>query len=174
MKQNILTPILLIICSTLVMTGCNKEPKTAKTTQTAIKSFQQSALLQGVVSNNSGVIKAGKVEATNENGQIISQTTVENGHYRLQIPAHTALPVLLSFSPETGTERLVAVVINDSVTEYYINPTTTAIAKAAKAAGGYTHANMVRAAENTTHVPDANKTSTGWRGDPTTQYGGWH
>lgn len=40
--------------------------------------------------------------------------------------------------------------------------------------GGYTRANLVRAAEETVHVPDANKTSTGWRGDPTTQYGGWH
>jgi len=171
MKKNTLVPILLIICSGLVMTGCNKEPKI---TQTAIKKFQQSTLLQGVVSNNSGVIKAGKVEATSENGQLISQTTVENGHYRLEIPANTILPVLLTFSPESGTEKLVAAVINDGVTEYFINPTTTAIAKAAKASGGYTHANMVRAAENTTHVPDANKTSTGWRGDPTTQYGGWH
>jgi hypothetical protein len=174
MKQNILLPILLITLCGLIMTGCNKEPKTAKIAQTAIKSFQQTAFLQGVVSNNSGVIKAGKVEAANENGQVISQTTMENGHYRLEIPANTALPILLTFSPESGTEKLVAAVINDSVTEYYINPTTTAIAKAAKATGGYSHANMVRAAENTTHVPDANKTSTGWRGDPTTQYGGWH
>ena len=46
--------------------------------------------------------------------------------------------------------------------------------KAAKAMGGYNRANMIHAAENTVHTPDANKTTTGWRGDPTTQYGGWH
>jgi hypothetical protein len=51
---------------------------------------------------------------------------------------------------------------------------TTAIAKAAKTMGGYTRTNMVRAAEETVSVPEGNKTSTGWKGDPTTQYGGWH
>jgi len=30
------------------------------------------------------------------------------------------------------------------------------------------------AADSTVGVPDANKTSTGFRGDPTKQYGGWH
>ncbi len=38
--------------------------------------------------------------------------------------------------------------------------------------GGFTRANMILAAENTVHTPDANKTTTGWRGDPTTQNGG--
>jgi hypothetical protein len=51
---------------------------------------------------------------------------------------------------------------------------TTAIAKKAQSMGGYNHANMVRAAEGTIAVPDANKTTEGFRGDPTTQYGGWH
>jgi hypothetical protein len=51
---------------------------------------------------------------------------------------------------------------------------TTSIAKKAQALGGYTHANMVQAAEDTAKVPDANKTTAGFRGDPTTQYGGWH
>lgn len=36
--------------------------------------------------------------------------------------------------------------------------------------GGYNRANMVRAAEGTVAVPDANKTTEGFRGDPTTQW----
>jgi hypothetical protein len=80
----------------------------------------------------------------------------------------------LNFSSETHPEKLVSVVLYDNVTKYFIDPSTTAIAKAAKAMGGYTRANLVRAAEDTTHTPDANKTTAGWRGDPTTQYGGWH
>jgi hypothetical protein len=51
---------------------------------------------------------------------------------------------------------------------------TTFIAKKAKTLGCYNHANMVRAAEDTASVPDSNKTTEEFRGDPTTQYGGWH
>jgi hypothetical protein len=80
----------------------------------------------------------------------------------------------LTFSAESSEDKFVSAVIDNIITKYYINPSTTAIAKAAKDMGGYTRANMVRAAENTIHTPDANKTKTGWRGDPTTQYGGWH
>jgi hypothetical protein len=114
------------------------------------------------------------VEVTDESGHFITDAAVDNGHYSVEIPANTVLPILLTFSSELGAEKLVAAVVHDSITKYEINPSSTAIAKAAKAMGGYTHANMIRAAEDTAHVPDANKTTTGWRGDPTTQYGGWH
>ena len=73
-----------------------------------------------------------------------------------------------------NSEQWMVAVVDEKISQYQINPATTAIAKAAKTMGGYTRANLVRAAEETVHVPDANKTSTGWRGDPTTQYGGWH
>ena len=71
-------------------------------------------------------------------------------------------------------EKLITAVVHPTITQYDINPLTTLIAKKAKSMGGYSHANMVRAAEGTVTVPDANKTTEGFRGDPTTQYGGWH
>jgi hypothetical protein len=69
---------------------------------------------------------------------------------------------------------MTAAIIYPNIKKYDINELSTAIAKKAKVLGGYTHYNMMRAAESTVSVPDANKTTTGFKGDPTKQYGGWH
>jgi hypothetical protein len=174
MKRTILCSILLVTLSGFAITGCDQGQNTAKVSQPAVKKYAQATMLEGSVSNNSGVIKTGTLEVTDENGHPITHVDVDNSHFRVEIPANTVLPILLTFSSGANTEKLVTAVIYDTITKYYINPSTTAIAKAAKAMGGYTRANLDRAAENTVHVPDANKTSAGWRGDPTTQYGGWH
>jgi len=175
MNRTFLFTVLLVILSSFAITGCEQEKKTAKViSPVVVKKYALATTLEGVVSNDKGVIKTGTVEVTDENGRVITHVTVDNGHYRVEIPADTVLPILLTFSAESGAEKLVAAVIHDSITKYEINPSTTAIAKAAKAMGGYTHDHMTRAAAETVHTPDANKTTTGWRGDPTTQYGGWH
>ncbi len=175
MSRKALFSVLLVILSSSIITGCGQQDqKTAKASPVVVKRYAAATTLDGVISNNKGVVKAGVVEATDEKGRLISHADVDNGHYRIEIPASTALPILLTFSSEPGAETLVAAVIHDTITKYEINPLTTAIAAAAKAMGGYTHANMTRAAAETVHTPDANKTTTGWRGDPTTQYGGWH
>lgn len=174
MKHKILFSLLLVTLGSFSIIGCDQGQKAAKANQAVTKKYTQATFIEGVVSNNKGVIKTGIVEVTDENGRLITKVAVDNGHFRVEIPANTVLPILLAFSSESGTEKLVAAVIYDTITKYYINPSTTAIAKAAKAMGGYTRTNMVRAAEDTVHAPDANKTTTGWRGDPTTQYGGWH
>ena len=173
MNRTILFAIMLVL-SGLAITGCEQEKKTPKVSQGPVKKYAQATVLEGVVSNDKGVIKTGTVEVTDESGHLITQATVDDGHYSVEVPANTVLPILLTFSSGPGTEKLVAAVIHDTITKYEINPSTTAIAKAAKAMGGYTHANMTRAAADTIHTPDANKTTTGWRGDPTKQYGGWH
>jgi len=174
MKHKILFSLLLVTFSSFSITGCDQGQKTAKVSQSVAKKYTQATFIAGVVSNDKGVIKTGIVEVTDENGRLITHVAVDNSHFRVEIPANTVLPILLTFSAESSTEKLVTAVIDDTITKYYINPSTTAIAKAAKAMGGYTRTNMVRAAEDTVHTPDANKTTTGWRGDPTTQYGGWH
>jgi hypothetical protein len=68
----------------------------------------------------------------------------------------------------------ISVVVDADVTNYDINSFTTNIAAKAKSLGGYTRKNMILAASDSVHTPDANKTSAGFRGDPTSQYGGWH
>lgn len=166
--------VLLTVMLAILATGCDQGQKTAKMSPSVVKKYAVATTLEGVVSNNKGVIKTGKVEASDQSGRLISHAAVNDGHYLLEIPANTVLPILLTFSAESNPDKLVAAVIHDSITKYDINPLTTAIAATAKTMGGYTHANMTRAAAETVHTPDANKTTTGWRGDPTTQYGGWH
>ena len=174
MKDKILFSLVLLATGSFTLTGCDKDEKTVKLSQSVEKKYSQETVLEGVISNDKSIIKTGIVEVTDENGRLINQVTIDNSHFSVKIPINTALPLLLIFSSEGSDEKLLSVVIYENITTYYINPSTTAIAKAAKSMGGYTHANLVRAAENTVHVPDANRTSTGWRGDPTTQYGGWH
>ena len=173
MKTPIYIPLVLLL-SIFLVTGCGQDQKPASISQTAIKKYSEATTIEGTVSTGKSLIKTGNVDVTDENGQKMKQATVENGRFRVEIPSGTNLPLLLNFSSESHPDKMVAVVLYEDVTRYFLDPSTTAIAKAAKAMGGYTRANLVRAAEDTTHTPDANKTTTGWRGDPTTQYGGWH
>lgn len=174
MSRTFIYSVLLVILSSFTMTGCEQQKKASKLIPAVEKKYALATTLEGMVSNNEGVVKSGTVEVTDENGRLITKVAVNNGHYSVEVPANTVLPILLTYSSESSKEKLVAAVVHNTITKYEINPATTAIAKAAKAMGGYTHAHMVRAADATVHAPDANKTTTGWRGDPTTQYGGWH
>jgi hypothetical protein len=174
MKYSVIFSVLWVVLSALAVTGCEQDQKPLKTEPAPVRKFAQTTTIEGNVSNNGGIINTGKVDVSDENGHVIAQAPVANSHFQVEIPANTVLPLLLTYSSERDKEKLVTAVIYDTVTKYYINPSTTAITKAAKAMGGYTRANMVRAAESTVHTPDGNKTSAGWRGDPTSQYGGWH
>jgi len=174
MKRKLLFSVIGMVLISPVLISCDNSPKTAKIIPSAVKKYTQPTTLEGVVSNNKGIVKSGRIQVTDDNGRSIAHTTLQNGHFTIEVPANTELPLLLTASSDSDTEQWTVAVIDDKISNYQINPATTAIAKAAKAMGGYTRPNMVRAAEETVHVPDANKTTSGWRGDPTTQYGGWH
>lgn len=176
LKYKILCTLLLLIMVSCFSTGCEKSNQNTATFKQVIKKYEQATTLEGVVSNNDGPIKAGTIKVTDNNEELVASTALQNnGHYSVKIPADTVLPIVLTFYPEAADgEKLITAVVHPSITKYDINPLTTSIAKKAQAMGGYTHANMVRAAEGTVTVPDANKTTAGFRGDPTTQYGGWH
>jgi hypothetical protein len=158
------------------LSGCEKSNQSTISIKQDLKKYEQATTLEGRVSNNHGPMKAGSIKVTDRNEELIAGTALENnGHYSIEIPANTVLPIVLTVYPEAGDgEKLITAVVHPSITKYDINPLTTSIAKKALAMGVYTHANLVRAAEGTATVPDANKTTAGFRGDPTTQYGGWH
>ncbi len=40
----------------------------------------------------------------------------------VEVPANTVLPILLTFSSESSTDKLVTAVIDDMMTKYFINP----------------------------------------------------
>ncbi len=62
----------LVILGGVAVTGCENSPKTAKVIPAAVKKYAQATTLEGVVSNDSGVVKEGKVEVSDENGRIIT------------------------------------------------------------------------------------------------------
>lgn len=167
-------PLALLLAGVVMIAGCEQSQKPAAISQATVKKYSKAVTIEGMVSTGRSLIKTGTVDVTGESGEQIARAAVENGHFQAQIPAGTTLPLVLNCASGSHPEKLVAVVLYEDVTQYFLDPSTTAIAKAAKAMGGYTRANLVRAAEDTTHTPDANKTTGGWRGDPTTQYGGWH
>ena len=176
MKYKFLCALLLFCIPGYFLTGCGKSDQNTALIKQDIKIYEQATTLEGVVSNNHGPIKAGTIKVTDKNEELVASTSLKsNGHYSIKIPVDTVLPIVLTFYPEAADgDKLITAVVHPSITKYDINPLSTSIAKKAKALGGYTHANLVRAAEGTAAVPDANKTTAGFRGDPTTQYGGWH
>lgn len=170
-------PVAAAICLVL-LTGCDSKPKTSAISQTVAEKYAEATTLQGLVSGESGLLRNGLVKAVTEKGKILGQADLnENSRYSLELPAGTELPFLLTYFPREAApenQRLIVAVVHRTLSKYDINPASTRIAKRAKALGGYTHNNLVRAAEESGIVPADNKTTSGFRGDPTTQYGGWH
>ncbi len=168
-----------VALSGLVVSGCDNgsSKQTIASSQQAQK-FKNDTIISGKITLESGSINSGEVKAKDKKGQEIASTELNNtNQFILSIPAMTPLPVTMTYYPgekEDMQEPLYTVIIYPSIKKYDINERTTAIAKAAKKMGGYTAKNLTIAAESAIHVPDANKTSTGFRGDPTKQYGGWH
>lgn len=167
--------LLTSLLALLWLAGCGNEAPKSAFPQQAVKKYEQTTTLEGSVSDDKGPIKSGTVKVSDEKGSVIAETALQGSeHYRVQVPAGTVLPVVLTFYPLSGGESLITAVIHPAVTQYDITPLSTAIAKKAKALGGYTHGNLLVAAEGMGTVPDENKTTAGFRGDPTKQYGGWH
>jgi hypothetical protein len=154
--------VLIGLLNAFLLSGCNDMQQSKPATQSVTKYTETSVLLSGKVEN-----KTGNVEAL-DGENVVASTSIENGRYQLEIPAQTKLPVVL----QSGD--FISVVVDADVTNYDINSFTTNIAAKAKSLGGYTRKNIISAASGSVHTPDANKTSTGWRGDTTAQYGGWH
>jgi hypothetical protein len=172
MKKPVYVPLFLLTLIVCLVSGCEQSQKPANS-QAPIKKYVKATTIEGTVSTGKSLIKTGTVEVTDEQGQRLQQVKIENGRFKVDISMGTPLP-LVFITSETHPDKLETVILYEDATRIIIDPSTTAIAKAARAMGGYTRANLVRAAEDTTRTPDANKTTSGWRGDPTTQYGGWH
>lgn len=158
--------------------GCDSKPQPIPATQATVQKYEQTKTLQGLVTNDTGPVKSGVIKVLTENEQLLAQTDLVDGpHYTVEIPAGTVLPILLAYYPSADAgdaQRMIAAVVHAAASKFDINPLSTRIAKQAKDMGGYTHKNLVRAAESTGTVPASNKTTAGFHGDPTTQYGGWH
>lgn len=166
---------LLLLIVGIFFTGCEQnQPNKSLPTQTTVKKYETATTLHGTVSDSKGYVENGTVNVSTVDGKVIASTALQNSKsYSVEVPANTPLPIVLSFSPEQG-EKIIAVVIHPAITKYDINPRTMEIAKTAMSLGGYTDTNLRQAAEGAVSVPDRDKTTAGFRGDPTQHYGGWH
>ena len=163
------------------LNGCDSNDKSKKKSfsiQQKTQKYTKDTTLKGRVSYNKHTLISGEIKVTDSKGKLVASLQLDKqSQYSIKIPAGTELPLILSYYPganSTNKDKLKSVAIYTAIKKYDINELTTFIAKKAKELGGYTHNNMVMAADSTVGIPDANKTSTGFRGDPTKQYGGWH
>ena len=176
-----LKSLFFVTVTSLSLLGCSDDKGTDKkglVAEQSVQKYTKDTLLKGKVSTKKGSIFEGEITAKDSNGKIVATTLLAGkSHYSITIPKDVKLPLILTFSPLSDSadkDQLIAAAIYTAIKKYDINDLTTLIAKKAKSLGGYTHANMSIAADQTVGIPDANKTSTGFRGDPTKQYGGWH
>lgn len=167
--------LLALVMTSLFLGGCDDQKKKEPLIKVPVQSYQQDKTLTGIVTSKESAILEGELKVSDSQGRVVAKTALDSRqHYQVSIPAGTTLPIVLTVSYTGSDETLKAVVISPAVSKYDVSLLTTKIANRAKELGGYTYSNMVMAADSTVGVPDANKTSTGFRGDPTKQYGGWH
>ncbi len=173
--------VILALITGINLTACGDMDSPKRPLQTSVQSFKQVTTLKGKISYDIDLIKdtieSGTVKVSNQQQKILASTEVAAGKYQVEIPAATELPIILTFYPAAeakNQEKMWAVIVYSSLTKYNITPMTTAIAQQAEKMGGYTAANIILAAESTTHTPDRNNTSSGFQGDPSKRYGGWH
>lgn len=174
--------VLLMGCmlgvSGLLLSACDSKPQPSIISKPSVQKYDKVKTLEGLVTNDEGPIKTGIIKVLTEKGRELAKIELTDGpHYSIEVPAGTVLPILLAYYPsETAgdDERMLSAVVHAAASKFDINTLSTRIAEQAKAMGGYTHQNLVNAAEGTGIVPARNKTTAGFRGDPTTQYGGWH
>jgi len=174
-KNKMIKALFALIMTSTFLVACDDQKKKSPAIKVPVQTYKQIKVLKGSVLDEKGPVLQGEIKVTDSTGLEVASVRLENSkHYTVEIPAGTTLPIILTVNPKGSSEKLKAVVISSVVSQYDISPLTTKIANRAKELGGYTYANMVSAADSTVGVPDANKTSTGFRGDPTKQYGGWH
>jgi hypothetical protein len=171
-----LNSILILLITSFFLSGCGQDKPTAPLIKKPIKKYSKLTTLNGTITNDKKTIKAGQIKVTDEKGKVIATTELQNdNHYTVEIPAETTLPIILTFYPKgANKEQLISVAVDPYIKKYDITPRTTAIAEYAKSLGGYTHSNMVLAANSGVAAPGKNRTSATFRGDPTKQFGGWH
>ena len=93
------------------------------------------------------------------------------------IPAGADYPLIIKAYPADSSGPLKAAVTSALVTEQDVSPVTTLVVDAALSFGGLTAENLAKAAGAAIaqrRTSGGSGTSSGFKGDPTKQYGGWH
>jgi hypothetical protein len=163
-----------LVVSVLALTACGPSP----TPGTSGRSAAAESKITGLVLSEGGPVAKAAIEARDRNGNIVARTELGgDAHYSVKIPAGAAYPLVLTAAPEGAPAALKAAVTNDLVTEQDISPVTTIVVDTALSLGGLTEANLAKAAGaaiSQRKSSGGSGSSSGFKGDPTKQYGGWH
>ncbi|WP_431064251.1 hypothetical protein [Methylotuvimicrobium sp.] len=164
----------LIFCMTIVsvVAACGDSSSSAK--QVGVNS---SHVIEGTVTDRDELIVSGKIVAKDKNGATIATAEPDQeAHYLIALPPGSAYPVTLEIAVDKNT-LLEAVVMDSALAMQDISTMSTLVVESARNLGGLTKQNMAQAAINAIRQNKKSSgkgTSTGFKGDPTKQYGGWH
>ncbi|BBL70569.1 hypothetical protein [Methylogaea oryzae] len=135
------------------------------------------ATLSGSVIGDEGPVKEAQVELQDSHGQVLGKTALHGGsRYSLPAPKSGAYPVVI-VATTAGGETLKAVLTKAVVTDQDLTPMSTLLVEAAQQLGGFTDENIAKAARaaiGQRQVQGGSRSSSGFKGDLTKQYGGWH
>lgn len=161
----------LLVPALLALAGCGD----SGSSRTASPAEDRIA---GLVLTDEGPVARAKVEASDRDGKPVATTEAGgDAHYRLTLPAGTAYPVVLTARAENLPQPLKAVVTSELAEEQDISEVTTLVVETAMNLGGLTEANLAKAAGaaiSQRKSRGGSGSSSGFKGDPTKQYGGWH
>jgi hypothetical protein len=169
---------LFTVClsATLWLTACNDNAPSSSSASTPTR-------LTGHVSNDDGPVGHTRIEAKDALGRVAAKAELQGGTntYQLSLPVGTAYPVILTAYPQaTPTATLKAAVASPLAAEQDISPISTIIVDTALSLGGLTEANLAKAAGAAISLrkksggSGGGATTESFKGDPTSQHGGWH
>lgn len=155
----------------LVLSGCEEGGAGRSTTAAA-------ARIALHVFSDEGPLDRARISVADSGGNVIAaaELTGEPRVY-VSIPAGARYPLIVAAYPTDGSAPLKAAVTSALVTEQDISPVTTLVVDAALSFGGLTEQNLAKAAGAAIaqrRTSGGSGTSSGFKGDPTKQYGGWH
>lgn len=163
-----------LLALVLSLSACGPSP----TTGSASGSKAAEARIGGYVLTDEGPAAQTRVGASDRAGNTIAKAESNGeGRYELRIPPGTAYPVVLTAQPKSEPAPLKAVITSDLVTDQDISAVTTIVVETALSLGGLTEANLAKAAGaaiSQRRSSGGSGGSSGFKGDPTKQYGGWH
>jgi len=161
----------MLILPIFLLGGCGQE------TSTSSSHSGKPASIEGSVFDDNGEVKQATIEALDKNeNRLVSTRLDPQGHFKIKIPSTAKYPVILRAKLKDG-KVLEAVLINDQVVEQDISPFTDLVVKSARLNGGLTPENITIAAGaaiNMRRSQGGKRSSSGFKGDLTKQYGGWH
>lgn len=170
--MNKLLNLIFGLVMVLLVTACGDSSSGSR--QTGMGGQQ---VIEGTVTNRDELIVSGNIIAKDKNGAKVAETEPDReGHFSIMLPPGVTYPVTLEIAVDEHT-LLEAVVMDSSLAMQDISTMSTLVVESARNLGGLTKQNMAQAAINAIRQnkkASGKGTSTGFKGDPTKQYGGWH